>query len=43
MRGRPDIFALVEVRNERALSNLMIEKVQFIDGIEFTDTHIVIA
>ncbi len=40
--GRPDIFALVEVRNERALSNLVIEKVQSIDGIESTDTHIVI-
>jgi DNA-binding Lrp family transcriptional regulator len=40
--GRPDIFALVEVRNERDLSNLVIDKVQSITGIESTDTHIVI-
>lgn len=40
--GRPDIFALVEVKNERALSNLVIDKVQPIVGIESTDTHIVI-
>jgi len=40
--GRPDIVALVEVKNERALSNLVIEKVQSIDGIESTDTRIVI-
>jgi len=40
--GRPDIFALVEVRNERALEHLVIEKIQSIDGIESTDTHIVI-
>ena len=40
--GRPDIFALVEVKNERALGNLVMEKVQPIIGIESTDTHIVI-
>ncbi len=40
--GRPDIFALVEARNERALSNIVLERVQAITGIESTDTHIVI-
>jgi DNA-binding Lrp family transcriptional regulator len=40
--GRPDIIALIEVRNERALRNLVLEKVQSIVGIESTDTHIVI-
>ncbi len=40
--GRPDIVALVEARNERALQNLVLEKVQTIEGIESTDTHIVI-
>jgi DNA-binding Lrp family transcriptional regulator len=40
--GRPDIFALVQVKTERALGNLVIEKIQSIDGIESTDTHIVI-
>ena len=40
--GRQGLFALVELRNERALSNLMIERVQAIDEIKFTDIHIVI-
>jgi DNA-binding Lrp family transcriptional regulator len=40
--GRPDIFALVEVKNERALGSLVVEKVQSIDGIESTETHIII-
>ncbi|MFY9531038.1 MAG: Lrp/AsnC ligand binding domain-containing protein [Candidatus Acidiferrales bacterium] len=40
--GRPDIIALAEAKNERALSNLVLEKVQAIDGIESTDTHIII-
>ena len=40
--GRPDIIALVDVKNERALSNLVMDKVQPIAGIESTDTHIVI-
>ena len=40
--GRPDIFALVEARNERALTNTVLEKIQSVDGIESTDTHIVI-
>jgi DNA-binding Lrp family transcriptional regulator len=40
--GRPDIIALVEVRNERALGNLVLEKVQTINGVESSNTHIVI-
>ena len=39
--GRPDIFLLVEVKNEKALSDLVIGKVQPIVGIESTETHIV--
>ncbi len=40
--GRPDIFALVEARNERAMTNTVLERIQSIEGIESTDTHIVI-
>jgi len=40
--GLPDIFALVEARNERALTNLVLDKIQPMEGIESTDTHIVI-
>jgi DNA-binding Lrp family transcriptional regulator len=36
---RPDIFALVE---GPSLAPLVMEKIQHIDGLESTDTHIVI-
>jgi DNA-binding Lrp family transcriptional regulator len=40
--GRPDVFAFVEVANEIALSDTVLAKIQTLDGIESTDTHIVI-
>ncbi len=40
--GLPDVFALVETSDQDALSKLVFEKIQPIDGIESTDTHIVI-
>jgi DNA-binding Lrp family transcriptional regulator len=39
--GQPDIFAFVEVSDEKALSNTVLEKVQGIPGIRFTETHVV--
>ena len=39
--GRPDIFVLIEVKNEKALSDLVLGKVQPIVGIESTESHIV--
>jgi DNA-binding Lrp family transcriptional regulator len=40
--GRPDIFVLIEVKDEKALTDLVLGKVQPIVGIESTETHIVI-
>ena len=40
--GRPDVFVLVDVGNEKALAETVLNKIQAIDGIESTDTHIVI-
>lgn len=40
--GRPDIFAVVEAVNEKALSDLILNKLQLIPGVESTDTHLVI-
>lgn len=37
--GRPDIFAFVEAP---ALAPLVIDAIQPIDGVDSTDTHIVI-
>lgn len=40
--GRPDVFTLVDVPNERALADTVLAKIQAIDGVESTDTHIAI-
>ncbi len=40
--GRPDIFALVDVQNEKTLADTVLAEIQAVDGIESTDTHIVI-
>lgn len=40
--GRPDIFTLVDVANEKTLADTVLAKIQAIDGVESTDTHIVI-
>ncbi len=40
--GQPDIFTFVEAADERALANLVLTKIQAVDGILETDTHIVI-
>ncbi|PYU36244.1 MAG: AsnC family transcriptional regulator [Acidobacteria bacterium] len=40
--GRPDVFVVVDVPNQSVLSDTVLNKIQTIDGIESTDTHIVI-
>ncbi|MDA2913180.1 Lrp/AsnC ligand binding domain-containing protein [Acidobacteriia bacterium AH_259_A11_L15] len=40
--GVPDVFVAVEVAEENELSKLVIQEIQGIEGIEKTDTHIVI-
>src|SRR3989449_4924635 len=38
--GQPDIFSFIEVHDEKALSDVRISKIQTIDAVEQTDTHI---
>ncbi len=40
--GRPDILALVEAPNEKALADAVLDKIQAVDGVESSETHIVI-
>ena len=40
--GVPDIFAFVEVGDEKALSELVLNRIQSISGIRGTETHIVV-
>ena len=40
--GQPDIFSLVSAPDERALSDLIMNKIHAIPGVEETDTHIVV-
>jgi len=38
--GTPDIIAVVNVKNERALNDLILSQMQTLAGVEHTDTHI---
>lgn len=38
--GVPDIIATVEVKNERALNDLVLNDIAKLPGVEHTDTHI---
>ena len=38
--GVPDVIAFVEVAGQRELDTLVMEKIQKLDGVERTDTHI---
>ena len=39
--GKPDIFALVEVADQDALTSLVLTKIHAIEGVAQTDTHLV--
>jgi len=38
--GVPDVIAYLEVGSQRELDDLVMEKIQKMDGVERTDTHI---
>jgi len=38
--GVPDVIAYVEVGSQRELDDLVLEKIQKMEGVERTDTHI---
>jgi len=39
--GKPDIFARVEVKNQEALTQLILTRIHSIEGVAQTDTHLV--
>jgi len=38
--GVPDVFAYLEVSSQRELDDLVMERIQKMEGVERTDTHI---
>ncbi|HKZ52610.1 MAG TPA: Lrp/AsnC ligand binding domain-containing protein [Candidatus Acidoferrales bacterium] len=38
--GMPDVIALIEVKNERALNDLVFTQISKMSDVERTDTHI---
>ncbi len=41
--GQPDIFAFVEVADEKTLTDTVLMSIQGIRGIRGTETHVVVA
>ena len=39
--GKPDIIAVVEVRDQDALTQLVLSRIHGIEGVTQTDTHLV--
>ena len=40
--GLPDVFAYVETPDERSFNQLVIERIQKLEGVERTETHVVV-
>ena len=40
--GLPDVFAYAETPDEKTLHDLVIDKIQNLEGVERTETHIVV-
>lgn len=40
--GLPDVFAYIETPDEKSLNRLVMDSVQKLDGVERTETHIVV-
>jgi DNA-binding Lrp family transcriptional regulator len=40
--GLPDVFAYVETPDEKKLNELVMDHLQKLEGVERTDTHIVV-
>ena len=38
--GMPDVIVAAEVKNERALNDLVLNRIAKLAGVEHTDTHI---
>jgi DNA-binding Lrp family transcriptional regulator len=40
--GVPDVFVYVETTDERTFNDLVIDRIQRLDGVERTETHIAV-
>lgn len=40
--GLPDLFAYVDTPDEKSLNRLVMDQIQKLDGVERTETHIVV-
>lgn len=40
--GLPDVFAYVETPDEKSLNRLVMDRIQKLEGVERTETHIVV-
>ena len=40
--GLPDVFAYVETSDDRKLNQLVMDKIQKLEGVERTETHIAV-
>ncbi len=40
--GLPDVFVYVETPDEKKLNELVMDKIQKLEGVERTETHIVV-
>jgi DNA-binding Lrp family transcriptional regulator len=40
--GLPDVFAYIETADEKTLNRLVMDTIQRLDGVERTETHIVV-
>ena len=40
--GVPDVFAYVDTQDENALHQLVMDKIQKLEGVDRTETHIVV-
>jgi len=41
--GLPDVFAYVEIPDEKSLNLLVVDKIQRLEGVDRTETHIVVS
>jgi DNA-binding Lrp family transcriptional regulator len=40
--GLPDVFVYVETADERSFNDLVIDRIQKLEGVERTETHIAV-
>ena len=40
--GSPDVFVVVEVADQKELNKLIMDKIQSVDGVGQTETHIAV-